>query len=100
MALLSDSISGADVALYIADQGNNKIRMLNLQSNGNYAMNTFANNVDSRGLLAGLALYGKKLFCGVDGGVYAYDIGVGSASKVVYAGYPDDPSSVGKISIL
>jgi hypothetical protein len=91
-------VAGADVALYVADQGNNKIRRLELTS-GLYRMTTFdAGPVDLLGnYLAGIAVssVSQKLYVGVLGAVYSYDLSIGPSSKSVFSGrqIPGDPVS-------
>jgi len=96
--LALQSSSGIDKVLYIADQGNNKIRSLELTS-GKYVSTTFASNVDALFSLQGLALSNNNLFCGVVGGIISYSILSGPSSKSVYAGNPGLQSALSKLII-
>jgi hypothetical protein len=85
--------AGSEVALYIADSINNKIRVVELSS-GKYASSVFDSNVDGffastgSAFLSGLVVHNpsRKLYAGGIGAVFRYDLSVGASSKVVYAG--------------
>lgn len=90
---VSSTPAATDVALYIADSANNKIRKVELTS-GNYVCTTFDPNADGLfsslgvGFLAGIAVHNpsNKLYAGGFGAVFQYDLTVGVSSKVIFAG--------------
>jgi hypothetical protein len=89
---VTNDASGTDLALFIADQGNNKIRKLELTS-GLFQMTTFDSNVDpyfqpGSGYLAGIAVDSSrgKLYAGVLGAILVYDVASGAGSKALFAG--------------
>lgn len=81
--------SGSDVALFVLDQGNNKIRRLELTS-GLYVMTTFdAGPVDLvGGFLAGIALNSATgmMYVGAISAIYSYRLSAGASSKALLAG--------------
>ena len=100
---VTNDARSVDVALYIRDAVNNKIRRLELTS-GQYRMATFDSDVDllfssvygAAGLTSGgIALNSatNTLYVGVVGGIYKYDIAVGASSKTLLAGHQDSPSN-------
>jgi hypothetical protein len=86
---VTSDVAATDVALFIADKNNNKIRRLELTS-GNNVMTTFdAGPVDLIGqYLAGIVINTamNRLYVGGLGVIYSYDISIGAASKSVLAG--------------
>ena len=89
VAVLIPSSTGVDTALYISDSGNNKIRMVELTS-GLYKSVTFDSHVDLNDNLAGLTLFGYKLYACVVGAIVSYDISsttfLATSSKTVFSG--------------
>jgi len=93
--------AATDVALYIADQGNNAIRKLELTS-GLYAATTFDSNVDpysgvlGASYLAGIAVRSatSMLYVGGFGAIYSYNLQVGASSKALLAGQPANSANL------
>jgi hypothetical protein len=93
VAVFNAILTGVETALYIADSGNNKIRMVELTS-GLYKSVTFDSNVDpsSNLQLAGLTVYTNKLYACVLGAIVRYTFStttyliLSGTSKTLYSG--------------
>jgi len=71
VAVVNTIVTGIEAALYIADSGNNKIRMVELTS-GLYKSVTFDSNVDPNAQLTGLTVYTNKLYACIVGAIVRY----------------------------
>jgi hypothetical protein len=93
---------GTDVALFIADQGNDAIRKLELTSGLN-AATTFDTNVDpyagalGASYLAGIAVNSatNMLYVGCFTSIYSYNLQMGASSKALLAGQPASSANLG-----
>jgi len=94
--------AATDVALFIADQGNNAIRKLELTSGLN-AVTTFDTNVEpfagvlGASYLAGIAVNSatNMLYVGCFTSIYSYNLQVGASSKALVAGQPASSANLG-----
>jgi hypothetical protein len=71
VAVFNAIFTGVETALYIADSGNNKIRMVELTS-GLYKSVTFDSNVDPNLQLAGLTVFSNRLYACIVGAIVRY----------------------------
>jgi hypothetical protein len=89
VAILIPTSTAVDAALYIADSGNNKIRMVELTS-GLYKSVTFDSNVDPNSSLGGLTVYLYSLYACVAGAIVKYSISsttyLSTSGKTVLSG--------------
>ena len=84
IALKQDKFSSA---IYIADQANNDIQWIDLNSKDS-SIKIFASEVDSNGkYLRGLAISNSFIFCASHGGIYEFDLLIGPLSKRLLAGH-------------
>ena len=82
------SVNANEVALYVADQLNNKLKVLDLST---LASTTVSTNVDSTGFfqLAGLTIYQFNLYVGVPGAILKFSINPSTyelTNKLVFSG--------------
>jgi len=91
VAVVTKVFNGVEAALYIADSGNNKIRMVELTS-GLYKSVTFDSNVDPNAKLAGLTVYTNDLYACIVGAIVKYTFSTSTylmasgTSKTLYSG--------------
>jgi hypothetical protein len=89
VAVLIPSSTAIDTALYIADSGNNKIRMVELTS-GLYKSVTLDSNIDPSSYLGGLTLYLYSLYACIFGAIVKYSISpttyLSTSGKTVLSG--------------
>ena len=83
------TIGSSDAVLYVSDQSNNKIKMVELTS-GLYKSVTIDSNVDPSGSLGGLTYYNLNLYACITGAIVKYTISsttyVATTSKTLFSG--------------
>jgi len=104
LAVLNSVITGVEAAVYIADSGNNKIRMVELTSGvfksvtfdsnvgPNYYDPNYYANIDPNSQLSGLTVYVNELYACIVGAIVKYTIDTSTylilsgTSKTIYSG--------------
>jgi hypothetical protein len=91
VAVFNAIATGVETAVYIADSGNNKIRMVELTS-GLFKSVTLDTNVDPNSQLSGLTFYVNKLYACIVGAIVKYTINTNTylilsgTSKTLHSG--------------